>query len=195
MRQTTLYMLVSSLVAVLPIAAQQPISIPPNARMRISAPTRELDSAVAVVVEQRGDSLTIRLLSSKQTLTLNRAELSSLEVSRAQHRHPLKGAGIGLVVGAALGGVIGFVGGDDECTQSPDSFFGGCFLALTAGQKAAAGAVGLGATGALIGAIVGAFHKTDVWSPIQLRNVVIAPTFASRKVAGFRLGYSLPLGR
>ena len=102
MRQTMLYILVASLVVVPPITAQQPISIPPNARMRISAPTRGLDSAVAVVMEHRGDSVTIRLLKRKQTLTLNMAEFSSLEVSRARQGHPLKGAGIGLVVGPRL---------------------------------------------------------------------------------------------
>ena len=63
---------------------------------------------------------------------------------------------------------------------------------MTAGQKAGAGAIALGATGALIGAIAGALHKTDVWSPVQLKNVVLAPTFASQKVSGFRLGYSFP---
>ena len=67
---------------------------------------------------------------------------------RTGHRTKWGNAGVGLIVGAALGGFAGLASGDDEC--GPGS--GWCILAYTAEEKGAMG----GATGALVGAIIGA---------------------------------------
>ena len=77
----------------------------------------------------------------------------------------LKGALIGLGVGAATGAIIGFVSGDDPIEEcGPNDFF--CLgaalnnaFAMTAGQKAAAGAMGLGVMGTITGFILGKVAK------------------------------------
>ena len=77
----------------------------------------------------------------------------------------LKGALIGLGIGAATGAIIGLASGDDEIMQctSGDFFCLGAALnnafAMTAGEKAAAGALGLGVLGSLSGFILGKVAK------------------------------------
>ena len=56
----------------------------------------------------------------------------------------LRGGTIGLLVGAGVGAVIGLASGDEP----PGAF---CFLACTAYEKAAIGAVAFGVVGAVIG--------------------------------------------
>jgi hypothetical protein len=76
----------------------------------------------------------------------------------------LKGALIGLGVGVATGAIIGFVSGDDPVTPYTgtvaDLFIGiGNAFAMTAGEKAAAGALGLGVMGGITGFILGKVAK------------------------------------
>ncbi|HEY6505641.1 MAG TPA: hypothetical protein VIZ28_16815 [Chitinophagaceae bacterium] len=82
----------------------------------------------------------------------------------------LRGALIGFGIGAVTGIVAGLVSGDDELVPYPDpanDIFGlGTFsagmsnmFAMTAGQKAVAYGAGLGCSGAIIGAIIGAVAK------------------------------------
>jgi hypothetical protein len=82
----------------------------------------------------------------------------------------LRGALVGFGVGAVTGIIIGLVSGDDPVAQYPDpstDFLGiGTFgaalqnsFAMTAGEKAVIGGVGLGVTGAITGAIIGALAK------------------------------------
>ena len=82
----------------------------------------------------------------------------------------LRGTLIGLGIGAVTGVIIGFASGNDPVMAYPDpstDLFGlGAFaaginnaFAMTAGQKAAAGGLFLGTTGAVVGAIIGAVAK------------------------------------
>ncbi len=82
----------------------------------------------------------------------------------------LKGALIGLGVGALTGVIIGFASGDDPVMSYPDpndDFFGlGTFataihnaFAMTAGQKAAAGGLLMGTSSAIVGTIIGAVAR------------------------------------
>ncbi len=64
----------------------------------------------------------------------------------------LEGLGGGLLMGAAFGAILGFAGGDDPPCQSGTWF---CWR-FTAGEKAAFGAVALGAVGGLLGVLTGA---------------------------------------
>ncbi|MEO7489361.1 MAG: hypothetical protein ABIU77_19765 [Ferruginibacter sp.] len=63
----------------------------------------------------------------------------------------LRGALIGLGIGALTGAIIGYASGDDPATD---------FFSFTAGEKAALGASFFGVTGALTGAIIGGLLKT-----------------------------------
>lgn len=86
----------------------------------------------------------------------------------------LKGALIGLGVGTATGIIIGLASGSDPVMSNPDpnedpfglnTLFVGInnAFAMTAGQKAVAGGLALGATGAIIGTLVGVLaHKTFI---------------------------------
>jgi hypothetical protein len=86
-----------------------------------------------------------------------------LEDFEGRHGHPWRGAGIGFLVGAVTGAVLGpyTVPGEGD----------------TAERKAVAGAVLLGAAGALSGVVIGALIKTDTWEEVPLEGlrVSIAP--------------------
>ena len=82
----------------------------------------------------------------------------------------LRGALIGFGVGAAAGIIIGLASGSDPVMAYPnpneDPLGLGTMVvamnnafAMTAGQKAVAGGLGLGATGAIVGTIIGSVAK------------------------------------
>jgi len=82
----------------------------------------------------------------------------------------LKGTLLGLGIGAVAGIIIGFASGDDkkepyyDYNQDPYGI-GNFFVSInnaftmTAGEKALAGGIGLGVSGAIIGTIIGAVAK------------------------------------
>jgi hypothetical protein len=91
-------------------------------------------------------------------------------ISLRKKNSVLKGTLIGLGVGIVTGTIIGFASGNDPVQPYYDSNqdpygIGNAFVALgnafamTAGEKAVAGAIGLGGTGAIMGAIIGAIAK------------------------------------
>jgi hypothetical protein len=74
-----------------------------------------------------------------------------------------KGAGLGFLIGAGTGAIIGLAAGDDEpCPESTEtwSIFPNCW-SLSAGAKAAIGGIVLGSIGAAVGGIVGTASKAD----------------------------------
>ena len=60
--------------------------------------------------------------------------------------------GIGVLIGGAMGTVVGFSGGDDPR---------GGFIRFSAGEKALMGAVVLGGAGLLVGSVVGMASSTS----------------------------------
>ena len=67
-----------------------------------------------------------------------------------------RGAAVGGVTGLFLGLIIGFASGDDQCP--PNTF---CIYESTAGEKALAGGLVLGAAGSIVGVIIGASSHTQ----------------------------------
>jgi hypothetical protein len=63
---------------------------------------------------------------------------------------------LGLAVGAGLGAMIGFAGGDDDCGQGVF-----CINDRTAGQKATDGAILFGLGGAITGMFIGALDRIE----------------------------------
>jgi uncharacterized membrane protein len=108
------------------------------------------------------------LKANNQQLVVPAENLKSFTVKRKHSA--LKGALIGFGVGAAAGIIIGLASGNDPVAAYPDpnddplgigtmaAAFSNSF-AMTAGQKAVAGGLGLGATGAIVGTIIGAVAK------------------------------------
>jgi hypothetical protein len=91
-------------------------------------------------------------------------------ISLRKKNSVLKGALIGLSIGVATGVVIGLASGNDPVqpyySSNQDPYgIGNLFVglnnafAMTAGEKALYGAIGLGGTGAIMGAIIGAVAK------------------------------------
>ena len=123
-------------------------------RIRITAPA--LDNRIVHVLSIRSDSLLL-LVAPAETLAVARAGVTRLEVHTGR-RNPLRGAGIGALIGVASGALIGFVDGDD-----PPGWF-----AFPAEAKALIYGVGLGGTGLVIGAVVGALKVSDRWTSVPL---------------------------
>ena len=67
-------------------------------RYSLSAGERAVEAEVIV---QRGDSLWLRSLQTGRRLAVALPDLSRLDTSRGRDRHTLRGAGIGLLGGAA----------------------------------------------------------------------------------------------
>ncbi len=107
------------------------------------------------------------------------ASINRLEGSRGRKSNSAEGAGIGLLVGAATGAIIGLASGDDE----PG------FITWTAEQKAGVGAVLLGGVGGVIGLIAGATITTDRWNEVPVDRLRVS--FAPQRDGRFALGLSM----
>jgi hypothetical protein len=79
---------------------------------------------------------------------------------RSRGKSAGRGAGIGLLAGVAGGVLVGLASGDDPCHR--DQFLG-CFLAFSAGEKAAMYGIALGAVGTIGGAVAGASRTGERW--------------------------------
>jgi hypothetical protein len=136
-------------------------SLQPGDKIRtISRPRTWERPQQGVVVTTVADSAVVRLAINPQApVTL---AFSKLEVARGQRRLGGPGALIGLLTGGVAGFAIGYAGGDD-CTH--DEWI--CFDRRSTG---AIGAVGFGAIGTLVGAIVGHNVKVDRWVKLAPRR-------------------------
>jgi len=106
--------------------------------------------------------------TNDQQMVVPAENLKSFTVKRKHSA--LRGALIGFGVGAAAGIIIGLASGSDPVMAYPnpneDPLLIGSMVvamnnafAMTAGQKAVAGGLGLGATGAIVGTIIGSVAK------------------------------------
>ena len=101
---------------------------------------------------------------------------------RGRKSNAATGAGIGLVVGMVTGAVLGYAS-FEECV----SF---CIGSVTGREELAiVGAVLLGLGGIVVGAVTGAFIKTDRWEevPLDRLHLQVAPQGDGR----FGLGASV----
>jgi hypothetical protein len=102
-------------------------------------------------------SLTIAPSNGGLKVLILRDEIYGLESSMKPGGRG-KGALIGLGVGAVMGAMVGYAGGDD-----PEGM-----LSFSAGAKAGVGAVVFGAVGALVGALA---SSGEQWESIPNKNV------------------------
>src|SRR6266496_5680029 len=107
-------------------------------------------------------------LSANDNINVSVEQIRS--ISFRKKNSGLKGALLGMGIGATVGIIAGFASGDDEkqpyYDSNQDPFgLGNVFVslnnafAMTAGEKAIAGGIGLGVSGAIVGAIIGAIAK------------------------------------
>ncbi|HEU4988568.1 MAG TPA: hypothetical protein VFT41_02145 [Gemmatimonadaceae bacterium] len=141
------------------IAAQRPTVLAPDTRIRFAV-ARDTPSIVATVVAQRGDTLWVRPVRAADTLALGLSHLARLDVSRGKHTRALHHAGVGFLVGAVTGGVLGYATGTD-CTS-------GEWICFPRSETAAFAGVAFGMIGAGVGAIVGWARPTERWEAVAL---------------------------
>ena len=162
-----------AVVTAVGVASAQADTVPRGTRVRIT-PSTPSSVIVGELIGASDSVLVVRTQGYRGDVTIARAAVMRLEVSRGTRRHT--SAGWGALIGMGIGGLAGFAAGEDRC--GGDAWF--CIkrpLAAVLG-----GATGV-ATGSLIGLIVGSFERwSDSAVPVSLS---VAPTGGgSLSVAG-----------
>ena len=142
--------------------AQDTLAIEAGERVRLTLAVRE-DPVVGVLVAQDRDSLRVQPRPESSPIAFARADVTGVDASQGLHGHAGTGALVGLLAGGVAGAALGASCQDD-------------FLCPGAGG----GALLLGGTGLLFGALVGVFVRTERWEGVYPEDVKV----------GF-----LPLGR
>jgi hypothetical protein len=130
----------------------------PGARVRITVRLPKHERWTGSFVSLANDTVTIRDSDSTGVLvTVAAPQITRFEVSRGNRGSGMRGAGFGLLVGVAVGAVVGYAGysGDD-------------YLVSSAGESAGAGAALFGFIGAGVGAVVGALTPSEHWRDLPL---------------------------
>jgi len=124
----------------------------------------------ATIESATADELVLRPQGAAEPLRLGLAQLQSLEVARGRSSHWLKGAAIGFMPGALLGGLVGA-----RSTCYPDD--NECFN----GGLAVVGALTGGIVTASVGALIGLAFRTDRWVRVHERKPKVALVLAPAK--------------
>jgi hypothetical protein len=134
----------------------------------VTAPVCHLDRQPDTLRALDGDTLVLD--STRCALS----DVWRLDVSRGRKSAWAAGLGIGVVAGALTGALLGAVSGNQE-----QGLFNGCLFLCSAGEKAAAGAAVLGGLGGLIGVVIGANTRKDMWweVPLDRLRVSVVPTY------------------
>ena len=145
---------VSLLLLTQPMHAQNASSATVGARVRVSTAT--FHRQPMALVERGSDSIAFRTPRG-DTLRLHVSQVQTLELSHGRRTRKAKGAVIGFLIGAGIGGSLAFA-----AESSSDSFL------KMPGLAAAVGGVLGGAVGAGAGAIVGAIPR-EKWRQIPVQ--------------------------
>lgn len=145
------------MVPAFPLAAQaMSTDASPRVWVRQALPLGSLDGGVKGTVERiSGDTLIMRRDGSATLLTVVPDDRTRFQLIEGTRRATGKGARLGLLVGGVAGLLLGMTDG------------GGCSAGGTCvdgGTTTIFGALLFGGLGAGVGAIVGAYSMTDVWS-------------------------------
>jgi hypothetical protein len=134
------------------------------------------------LVSSTSDSVTVITDGAGMVRSMPSPEIGSFEVSTGRHRGQgalIKGA-IGLGIGLASGALLAAASFSEpkakQCTSDPSDIFGlgcalsnACFAICTRGEAAAAGGILGGASGLVIGTIVGAVQGRESWTVVKFR--------------------------
>ena len=151
----------------IPLGAASAQAVQPRNRDRIRITTAEnaLDNRIAQVLSISSDSLLL-LVAPAETLSVARAGVIRLEVNTGHRSSAGRGARMGALIGVASGALLGFLEGDD-----PPGWF-----SFPAEAKALIYGIGLGGTGLVIGAVVGALKVSDRWTSVPLGAAQATPS-------------------
>ncbi len=164
------------------LGAQEPWPVEPHDRVRVTL-KRDHSAFVGTIQTIEGSALVIQhKTSGLRTVALR--DIAKLEVSRGERTGALKGAAAGFVT-LGLAGTFAWGAlcdadfGISTSTSSRESCTG----------EAALVGLGTGAVGALLGAVIGSFIRTDRWDEAPLDNLYFGP--ASILEGGFVLSASV----
>ena len=152
------------------VAAQDTLKVEPGERVRLTLSSSG-SAVVGVLVAQDRDSLRVRPRPDAPPVAFPRAGVAGVDASLGRHGHAGTGALVGLVAGGAAGAALG-------------SSCGGDFLCPGAGG----GALLLGGTGLLFGALVGVFVRSERWESVYPEVVGITVLKTQR---GLGVGVSI----
>jgi hypothetical protein len=122
-----------------------------------------------LVVQSNGDTVQVALMN-----------VTRLDLHMGRKAHTAKGAGIGFLVGGAVGALIALTsfGCDEQC-----------IIGWGPGIAAFAGVLFGGLGGLVPGALIGGFTKTDRWQEVPLDRVRVS--FVPQRDGRFGLGASV----
>ena len=155
-------LVIAALVADASSVVGQVASILPGSRVRLTAPSLGLSEAVGTVREATDEALVVQFEFPARVGTIDRTEIAAMDVSIRRERKVLRSMGVGLLIGAGSGALLGLASGDDDPRQ---------WFAFSAEEKAVIAGIGLGLTGGLVGLVTGLLRKRDVWSSALPANV------------------------
>lgn len=162
--QVSFLLVVFMVLAFSPLQSKaQPTGVKVGDRVRLDVPSIQKRPMIGNLSEINAHGLVLH--GTDSTYFIPHSSVHELSVSTGNRRNIGKGAMIGLLGGAALGGIIGIIS-YEECTEEG---FMACFMAPeNQGQAFALGAV-LGALpGSLVGVAIGS-AKTDRWEKVPTR--------------------------
>jgi hypothetical protein len=152
------------------VSAQDTLAIERGERVRLTLSSGR-SAVVGVLVTQDRDSLRIQPRPDAPPVAFPRASVTVVETSLGRHGHAGTGALVGLVAGGAAGAALG-----SSCS--------GDFLCPGTGG----GALLLGGTGLLFGALVGLFVRSERWESVYPEDLGITVVKTPR---GLGIGVSI----
>ena len=147
-----------------PLPAQQPWSVEPGQRVRISSGGEQGGFVVQAV---GSGELMLAEVGSDRTVRMPTASISRLDVSRGPRSRSAgfgRGFAFGFIGGALVGSVLGLASGDGGCGGS-GGWVSYC-IQFSAGERALIGGGVLGALGGLTGGLIGATRPGERWQRI-----------------------------
>ena len=126
-----------------------------GARARILESPRDRRYTLIIVGSESRDSLRFNVFGSSDTKSLAWQQLSKMDASIGSHRNVARGLGLGFLVGALGGAILGAVSSGGAQDFGPG------------GLAALLGAMG-GVLGAAGGAAIGYEWRTETWVPVNL---------------------------
>ena len=120
-----------------------------------------------VFVGARSDSLLIMTQGNRDTIAVPLNAVRRFDVSTGRNGHTVKGAALGLAVGAISGFAIAAAIGSPRA----DGPFAGSNTAQAVGIFGGVGAL----AGSAVGAVVGSLFRTDRWEPVVYPHLGTSP--------------------
>jgi hypothetical protein len=139
--------------------AQAGMTVPRGARIRVVSSAAAAGTVVGSLVSLESDTLRMAAEPDSRIVVLPLRSVTQLEISQVK-THPLKYAGIGLLVGAGLGALFGAESKNDSAEWST-------------GAEAVAGAMFFGVLGTLGGLVIGSIGS-EQWVQTDPASVHLA---------------------